>query len=84
MAVFPLRWVVPNLLKLAFTKDKKSVRVWLPYGVEAITRNPAYLHGTLPAPEVPLSLSLNLLKTIKDWQGKRLKNTLNRGFNKGL
>ena len=77
MAVFPLRWVVPNLLKLAFTKDKKSVRVWLPYGVEAITRNPAYLNGTLPAPEVPLSLSLNFLKTIKDWQGKRLKNTLN-------
>jgi alpha-beta hydrolase superfamily lysophospholipase len=77
MAVFPLTWVVPNLLKLAFTKNKKAVSVWLPYGVDAITRNPDYLNGTLPAPEVPLYLSLNFLKTVKDWQGKRLKNTLN-------
>jgi alpha-beta hydrolase superfamily lysophospholipase len=78
MAVFPLRWVVPNLMKLAFTQNKKSVWVWLPYGVGAITRNPDYLNGTLPAPEVPLYLSLNFLKTVKDWQGNRLKKTLNQ------
>ena len=76
MAVFPLTWVIPNLLKLAFTKNKKSVWVWLPYGIDAITRNPNYLKGLLPAPEVPLYLSLNFLKTVKDWQGNRLKNTL--------
>jgi alpha-beta hydrolase superfamily lysophospholipase len=76
MAVFPLNWVIPNLLKLALTPNKQTLSVWLPYGVEAITRNPDYLNGTLPAPEVPLHLSMNFLKTIKDWQGKRLQQLI--------
>ena len=78
MAVFPLSWVIPNLLKLAFTRNKQNLSVWLPYGVEAITRNPAYLNGTLLAPEVPLHLSMNFLKTIKDWQEKRLQQVIKR------